>query len=123
MVEEFNEYTEIRAAYDLSEPEIELLKMRHQNYVRHQYFEGVFPKDKDGFMQRLPFRSIGDFVKNLNKRGAEMDDVMNDLSYAISCSEGCWDRNLSKHHLLFHLHESQTQVPRAIVGSPLVTLK
>lgn len=100
LVEEFNEYTEIRAGYDLSEPEIELLKMRHQNYVRHQYFEGVFPKDKDGFMQRLPFRSIGDFVKNLNKRGAEMDDVMNDLSYAISCSEGCWDRNLSKHHLL-----------------------
>ena len=95
----------------MSESDVRLLKLRHQTFIRHQYFEGAFLNDKDGFMKRLPFQSIGRFVNNLNQKGDDLETVKNDLAYAISCSEGCWNRELSKEYLL--LSSSRVADPSA----------
>lgn len=41
----------------MSPKEIEFLKIRHQTFIRHQYFEG-----KVNYMQRMPYQSIKDFI-------------------------------------------------------------
>lgn len=100
LISAFNETLELRPSYMMTPNEIQLLKLRHQTFIRHQYFEGAFLQDKDGYMKRLPFQSIGKFVTNLQKKGQDMENVKNDLAYAISCSEGCWNKDLSKEYLL-----------------------
>ena len=100
LIDDFNDHLELRPSYLMSEDEIKLLKLRHQTFVRHQYFEGAFLQDKKGYMKRLPFQSLGKFVENLQKKGKDMEMVKNDLAYAISCSEGCWNKDLSKQYLL-----------------------
>lgn len=100
LIDDFNDHLELRPSYLMSEDEIKLLKLRHQTFVRHQYFEGAFLQDKKGYMKRLPFQSLGKFVENLQKKGKDMEMVKNDLAYAISCSEGCWNKDLSKEYLL-----------------------
>ena len=45
----------------MSPKEIEFLKIRHQTFIRHQYFEG-----KVNYMQRMPYQSIKDFYNILN---------------------------------------------------------
>lgn len=111
LIDDFNDTDELRPSYLMSEDDVHLLKLRHQTYIRHQYFEGAFLHNRDGYMKRLPFRSIGKFVKNLNHEGDDMEKVKNDLAYAISCSEGCWNRDLSKEYLL--LSSSRVADPSA----------
>ncbi len=111
LLSDFNENAELRPAYQMNRDDEILLKLRHQTYIRHQYFEGAFLQDKDGFMKRLPFQAIGRFVDNLNHKGDKLESIKNDLAYAISCSEGCWNRELSKEHLL--LSSSRVADPNA----------
>lgn len=61
--------------------------------VRHQYFEG-----KPDFFKRLPYQSLLEFHKELNDTSSR--DVISDIAYTISCSEGCWDKELSKNYLI-----------------------
>lgn len=107
----FNEAMEIKPSFAMTPDEIKMMRLRHQTLIRHHYFEGAFLKDKDGFMKRLPFQSIGKFVKELNDKDADMEKAKNDLAYAISCSEGCWNKDLSKEHLL--LSSSRVADPSA----------
>lgn len=111
LIPSFNDTMELKPSYMMSESDVRLLKLRHQTFIRHQYFEGAFLNDKDGFMKRLPFQSIGRFVNNLNQKGDDLETVKNDLAYAISCSEGCWNRELSKEYLL--LSSSRVADPSA----------
>jgi serine/threonine protein kinase len=95
LIKAFNDTCDIRPSYLQSKEEIMLLKMRHKALIRYQYFEG-----KANFMDRMPYHSIGRFYKELNLDTDKREDVKNWLSYAISCSEGCWNKDLSKNHLL-----------------------
>ena len=61
LLDEFNSLLTIKPSYDMSPKEIEFLKIRHQTFIRHQYFEG-----KVDFMQRMPYQSIKDFHGILN---------------------------------------------------------
>lgn len=94
LLDEFNDSIDIRPSYKMTKEEIDILKMRHRSMIRYQYFEG-----KDDYMARMPYRSIGDFYKELKDEKGR-DKVMKELAYAISCSEGCWNRELSAQHLL-----------------------
>lgn len=93
LLDEFNEANEVLPSYEQDQNELELLKRRHQTMVRHQYFEG-----KADFFRRLPYQSLEDFHKELN--ASDKQAIINELAFAISCSEGCWDKELSKDHLL-----------------------
>lgn len=95
LIENFNQFLTVRPSYEMTPQAIDFLKLRHQTFIRHQYFEG-----KVDFMERMPYQSIGEFYKILNDSNTEWPKVKNDLAYAISCSEGCWDSNISAKHLL-----------------------
>ena len=95
LLEEFNSYLSIKPSYELNPNEIKLLKLRHQSFIRHQYFEG-----KVNFLERMPYQSIKDFYKILNSSDTNWYDEKKRLAYAISCSEGCWNQDISSHHLL-----------------------
>ncbi len=95
LLEEFNTFLTIRPSYEMSPDEIEFLKIRHQTFIRHQYFEG-----KVNFLERMPYQSIGDFYKILNSSNTNWYDEKKRLAYAISCSEGCWNPDISSKHLL-----------------------
>ena len=79
----------------MSPKEIEFLKIRHQTFIRHQYFEG-----KVNYMQRMPYQSIKDFYNILNSNDTNWLAEKKRLAYAISCSEGCWNPKISSRHLL-----------------------
>jgi hypothetical protein len=78
-----------------------LQRIRHKNFIRHHYFEGQFD-----FMKRLPYQSLGKFYKKLNGNETEMEETKHNLAYAISCSEGAWNKAISDGYLLL----SSTQV-------------
>ena len=95
LLDDFNEFISVKPSYEMSSMAIDFLKMRHQSFIRHQYFEG-----KIDYMDRMPYQSIGDFFDILKNDGSKWHDVKNQLAYAISCSEGCWNSEISAKHLL-----------------------
>lgn len=95
LLNDFNEFLSIKPSYELTADAIDFLKMRHQSFIRHQYFEG-----KIDYMERMPYRSIGVFYKILNDSDTDWSKEKNQLAYAISCSEGCWNPDVSAKHLL-----------------------
>ena len=95
LLDEFNSLLTIKPSYDMSPKEIEFLKIRHQTFIRHQYFEG-----KVDFMQRMPYQSIKDFYEILNSNDTNWLAEKKRLAHAISCSEGCWNPGISTQHLL-----------------------
>ena len=95
LLEEFNTFLTIRPSYEMTPDEIEFLKLRHQSFIRHQYFEG-----KVNYLERMPYQSIGDFYNILNSENTNWYDEKKRLAYAISCSEGCWNPDISSKHLL-----------------------
>lgn len=95
LLDEFNKFLTIRPSYEMTADEIELLKIRHQSFIRHQYFEG-----KIEYLERMPYQSISDFYNILNNSSTSWHDEKKRLAYAISCSEGCWNANVSSKHLL-----------------------
>ena len=95
LLDEFNSFLSVRPSYEMTADAIEFLKIRHQNFIRHQYFEG-----KIEFLKRMPYQSIEEFYKILNCKDTNWSKVKSQLAYAISCSEGCWNPRISAHHLL-----------------------
>jgi serine/threonine protein kinase len=98
LLEEFNRNKILLPAYEYSGDVLSILKIRHQNYVRHQYFEGKFV-----FKKRLPYQSLSDFYKILSTKvesGDEIENAKNSLAKAISISEGCMELSLSQEYLL-----------------------
>lgn len=95
LLEDFNEFLTVKPSYEMSAEAIDFLKLRHQSFIRHQYFEG-----KVDFMKRMPYQSIGDFYKVLNDKETNWNQEKSQLAYAISCSEGCWNPDISVKHLL-----------------------
>lgn len=78
-----------------------LSKARHKSFIRHHYFEGQYD-----FMKRLPYQSLGKFYSKLNGDESEMEKTKHSLAYAISCSEGGWNKDISANYLLL----SSTQI-------------
>lgn len=95
VISDFNQSHQILASYQTDNQEKNLLKTRHQSFVRHQYFEGQFD-----FKKRLPYQSLSNFYEKLNGVAISLDEVMQSLAKAISNSEGCWDEDLSKNNLI-----------------------
>ena len=95
LLDDFNEFISVKPSYEMNSLAIDFLKMRHQTFIRHQYFEG-----KIDYMARMPYQSIGNFFDILKNDGSKWQDVKNQLAYAISCSEGCWNPEISAKHLL-----------------------
>ena len=78
LLDEFNSLLTIKPSYDMSPKEIEFLKIRHQTFIRHQYFEG-----KVDFMQRMPYQSIKDFYEILNSNDTNWLAEKKRLAYAM----------------------------------------
>ena len=95
LLDDFNEFISVKPSYEMSSESIDFLKMRHQSFIRHQYFEG-----KIDFMERMPYQSIGDFFNILKNDDLKWQEVKTQLAYAISCSEGCWNPDISAKHLM-----------------------
>jgi len=88
--------------------EADLLVLRHQSFIRHQYFEGASSKDPDkfDFMRRLPYQSLGEFygyLTKLNDSLAEkLNEVKSNIAIAISRSEGCINDKITGERMLLN---------------------
>lgn len=107
LLNDFNAVNEVLPIWKVTGENVRfLISLRHQTFIRHQYFEG-----KIDYMKRLPYRYIEDFAKKLKSFGEEsLKETMSGLSRAISISEGCDAPALTEGYLL--LSNSQ-------VGDPL----
>lgn len=97
----FNERNIRKIVSEQDKESLNLSKIRHKSFVRHHYFEG-----KHDFMKRLPYQSLGKFFAKLNGREEDMEETKHSLAYAISCSEGGWNKDISENYLLL----SSTQI-------------
>ena len=107
LLDDFNTVNEVLPIWKVTGEDVRfLISLRHQTFIRHQYFEG-----KIDYMKRLPYRYIGEFADKLKTSDEEsLKKTMIDLSRAISISEGCDATALTDGYLL--LSNSQ-------VGDPL----
>jgi len=95
LIDQFNRQNKLIPTYQQDEREKLFLRLRHNTFVRHQYYEG-----KPDFTKRLPYQSLAEFYKKLTGETSKIDDIKQDLAYAISCSEGCSDPSLSANYLV-----------------------
>ena len=107
LLDDFNTVNEVLPIWKVTGEDVRfLISLRHQTFIRHQFFEG-----KIDYMKRLPYRYIGEFADKLKTSDEEsLKKTMIDLSRAISISEGCDATALTDGYLL--LSNSQ-------VGDPL----
>lgn len=97
----FNEKNVRKIVSEQDKESINLSKARHKSFIRHHYFEGLYD-----FMKRLPYQSIEKFYGRLNGNEVDMEETKHSLAYAISCSEGGWNKAISANYLLL----SSTQI-------------
>ena len=97
----FNERNIRKIVSEQDKGSLNLSKVRHKSFIRHHYFEGQYD-----FMKRLPYQSLGKFYGKLNGNEVEMEEIKHSLAHAISCSEGGWNKDISKNYLLL----SSTQI-------------
>jgi hypothetical protein len=98
LIDVFNRHKILLPAYEIQDELLQILKLRHRSFVRHQYFEGKFD-----FKKRLPYKSLVDFHNLLSTNGNNLDTIAiakQSLAQAISISEGCTDLSLSKNYLI-----------------------
>jgi len=98
LLESFNSHKILLPAYEMTDDLLQILRLRHRSFVRHQYFEGKFE-----FKKRLPYQSLVDFHNLLSGNGefqAALMTAKQNLSQAISISEGCTEMELAKNYLL-----------------------
>ena len=107
LLDDFNTVNKVLPIWKVTGEDVRfLISLRHQTFIRHQYFEG-----KIDYMKRLPYRYIGEFAQKLKSSEEEsLRKTMSGLSRAISISEGCDAPSLTDGYLL--LSNSQ-------VGDPL----
>lgn len=106
LLEDFNSVNEVVPIWKVTGEDVRfLISLRHQTFIRHQYFEG-----KIDYMKRLPYRYIGDFAQKLKSAEDEsLKETMAGLSHAISISEGCDAPAMTNGYLL--LSNSQVGDP------------
>lgn len=97
----FNERNIRKIVSEQDKESLNLSKARHKSFIRHHYFEGQYD-----FMKRLPYQSLGKFYGKLNGNEVDMEETKHSLAYAISCSEGGWNKDISANYLLL----SSTQI-------------
>jgi hypothetical protein len=97
----FNERNIRKIVSEQDKGSLRLSKARHKSFIRHHYFEGQYD-----FMKRLPYQSLGKFYGKLNGNEVDMEETKHSLAYAISCSEGGWNKDISANYLLL----SSTQI-------------
>ncbi|OAV65360.1 Serine/threonine-protein kinase pknE [Bacteroidales bacterium Barb6XT] len=98
LLETFNDYKQWIPAHHQTDEIRNLLKSRHETYIRHQYFEGKF-----NFTKRLPYYSLKGFHKILTSganSSKEIEDAKLALAKAISISEGCSNTDFAEGFLL-----------------------
>lgn len=98
LLDAFNTHKILLPAYEMTDDLLQVLRLRHRSFVRHQYFEGKFE-----FKKRLPYQSLVDFHNLLSGNGdvqAELTTAKQNLAQAISISEGCTEMDLAKNYLL-----------------------
>jgi hypothetical protein len=116
-LEIFNEAKNYKAAYDQSDEYIERIRNRQKVFVRHQFYEGKFfgkintihksnegenknvELGKPGYLLRLPYKSVYDFVNVLSKSGLD-DSIKKSISRAVSLNEGCNNQDLDEKNLV-----------------------
>ena len=95
ILSEFNTVNEILPPYEYNDVNKKMrLKIRHKSFVRHQYFEGAID-----FRRRLPYRFASLFEKQL-KGTISLEETKKSLVYAISASEGCFNKELTNGYLV-----------------------
>lgn len=102
LLTEFNELNKIVPAYEIKDADMRMMFTgRHKNFVRHQYFEGATGKAKFDFRDRLPYRHVSAFNKQLKEENPEeLAITKQNLAKAISASEGCTNDQLTEGYML-----------------------
>lgn len=117
LLDNFNAHKLLLPAYELNGEYMNILKLRHRSFVRHQYFEGKFE-----FKKRLPYQSLVDFHEllsgNGNHKGA-ITSAKQSLAQAISISEGCMDTELAKNYLLLRSSRVSDPISQSYRRFPL----
>lgn len=105
LLDDFNRFNSQMPGWEKKPEMKQIIEIRHHCYIRHQYFEGQF-----AFQHRLPYRYITEFAKLMKTNDlSKLDETKEALAEAISNSEGCFNKEIQKHHLL--LAGSHTKDP------------
>ena len=107
LLDSFNENSSQMPGWEKKPEMKQIIEIRHHCYIRHQYFEGQF-----NYQRRLPYRYIKDFYDLMtNPELPKLVETKEALAEAISNSEGCFNKEIQKHHLL--LAGSHTKDPNS----------
>ena len=105
LLNSFNQYASQMPGWEHDKKLKQIIEIRHHCYIRHQYFEGQFD-----YQLRLPYRHITNFADLMKTNDlSKLDETKEALAEAISNSEGCFNKEIQKHHLL--LAGSHTKDP------------
>lgn len=107
LLNSFNQYASQMPGWEHDKKLKQIIEIRHHCYIRHQYFEGQFD-----YQLRLPYRHITNFADLMKTNDlSKLDETKEALAEAISNSEGCFNKEIQKHHLL--LAGSHTKDPNS----------
>ena len=116
LLESFNNNKIYIPAHELSSERIEQIKSIQKNFIRHQYFEGKIEfkevqSGKEGnskmpsYLLRLPYHSVFNFFRVLEKRNGNDDYTKKSISRAISLNEGCDNKGIDTKYLVLQSSE------------------
>ena len=102
LLEEFNKGSKIAPTYDIKDSISRMQYTGRQwNFIRHQYFEGANTDKKFNFRDRLPYRYVSEFYRQLkDENPEELKETMQNLAKAISASEGCNNDRLTDGYMI-----------------------
>jgi serine/threonine protein kinase len=115
LLDSFNTFNSQMPGWEKNPEKKQIIEIRHHCYIRHQYFEGLFD-----YQQRLPYRHISDFA-NLMKTNdtPNLQGTKEALAEAISNSEGCFNKEIQKHHLLLAGSHTKDPISKSYKRFPL----
>ena len=117
LLDVFNANKGFITAQDQTPELVQAIRERHKSFVRHYYFESKISwslenpdeekeegkekqqADKPSYLQRLPYKSIFDFVSILSESEVQ-DKIKQVISRAISLNEGSTNSELAKKNLV-----------------------
>ena len=116
LLPEFNRVGTVLPAWEINNAITrDLVKVRHDSFVRHHFFEGKFD-----YKTRLPYRHIVSFYNQLNvKDDEELNAMKISVSKAISASEGCENPQLTDNYLLLSSGHANDPISKSYRRFPL----
>ncbi len=115
LLNSFNQNSSHLPGWEHDQNKKEIIEIRHDCFIRHQYFEGQFE-----YRRRLPYRYITEFENLIRSKDPDqIAKTKETLAEAISNSEGCFNKNIQKDYLLLAGSHTKDPISKSYKRFPL----